>query len=256
MGDESVAVVHAQTSADSSIVLQWTAPGDDGTAGRATSYDLRYRTTSITGTDTLSWWNGATQATGEPTPGVSGSTDSLRVRGLQPVTTYYFMVRAADEVPNWSGYSNLAVKATTGDTTAPAAITSLAITGTTGTTIALRWTSPGDDGASGTARTYDVRYATTPITAANWTSATTVTGEPAPLIAGTVADVHDHGPSGQPDLLRRHEDDRRWKQRVGTLQRGDRRNPRHDPAGTGPRHVVRRGGLPIDGPGRIGGLAR
>lgn len=182
----SPAVVHAQTSADSSIVLQWTAPGDDGTAGRATSYDLRYRTTSITGTDTLSWWNGATQATGEPTPGVSGSTDSLRVRGLQPVTTYYFMVRAADEVPNWSGYSNLAVKATTGDATAPAAITSLAITGTTGTTIALRWTSPGDDGASGTARTYDVRYATTPITAANWTSATTVTGEPAPLIAGTV----------------------------------------------------------------------
>jgi hypothetical protein len=105
----------AQTSADSSIVLQWTAPGDDGTTGRASSYDLRYRTANITGTDTLSWWNSATQVTGEPVPGMSGATDSMRVRGLQPLTPYYFLIRAADEVFNWSGYSNLASKSTTGD---------------------------------------------------------------------------------------------------------------------------------------------
>jgi hypothetical protein len=175
----------AQTSADSSIVLQWTAPGDDGTTGRATSYDLRYRTVNITGTDTTSWWNAATQATGEPVPGVSGTTDSLRVRGLQPSTTYYFIVRAADEVPNWSGFSNLATKATTGDVVAPAAITTLAITTTTGTTIALRWNATGDDGTTGTATSYDIRYSTTAITAGNWNAATTVTGEPAPQVAGT-----------------------------------------------------------------------
>jgi hypothetical protein len=180
------AVAQAQTSADSSIVLQWTAPGDDGTVGRAASYDLRYRTTSITGTDTLGWWNSATPATGEPLPGVSGATDSLRVRGLLPVTTYYFVIRAADEVPNWSGFSNLAVKATSGDVIAPAAITTLTITGATGTTLALRWTSPGDDGVTGTATSYDIRYSTSLITTANWGSATTVTGEPAPLVAGTL----------------------------------------------------------------------
>src|SRR5437762_11336024 len=72
----------AQTAADSTAVLRWTAPGDDGTAGRATSYALRYRNAAITGTDTLGWWNAATQATGLPVPGVSGSTDSVRVRGL------------------------------------------------------------------------------------------------------------------------------------------------------------------------------
>ena len=176
----------AQTSADSSIVLQWTAPGDDGTVGRATSYDMRYRTVAITGTDTTSWWNSATQATGEPVPGVSGATDSLRVRGLQPLTTYYFIVRAADEVPNWSGYSNVAVKATSGDNVAPAAIADLSVTGTTGTTLSLRWTAPGDDGATGTATSYDIRYSTSAITSANWASATTVTGEPVPLGAGTV----------------------------------------------------------------------
>ncbi|MEK7316398.1 MAG: fibronectin type III domain-containing protein [Candidatus Eisenbacteria bacterium] len=175
----------AQTSADSSVVLQWTAPGDDGSTGRATSYDLRYRTTPISGVDTLTWWNGATPASGEPLPGVSGATDSTRVRGLSPLTTYYFIVRAADEVPNWSGFSNVASKTTTGDNTAPAAITTLAVTGTTGSSISVRWTAPGNDGSTGTAASYDIRYSTSPITSANWTAATPATGEPAPAVAGT-----------------------------------------------------------------------
>lgn len=175
----------AQTSADSSVVLTWTAPGDDGTSGRASSYDLRYRTTAISGTDTTTWWNGATQVSGEPLPGIAGATDSMRVRGLTPLTTYYFMVRAADEVPNWSGFSNVATKTTSGDATPPSAITTLAVTGTTGSTIALRWNAPGNDGSTGTAASYDIRYATTPITSTNWGSATQVSGEPAPAIAGT-----------------------------------------------------------------------
>ena len=176
----------AQTAADSTAVLRWTAPGDDGTVGRATSYALRYRNAAITGTDTLGWWNAATQATGLPVPGVSGSTDSLRVRGLTPLTTYYFVVRTADEVPNWSGFSNVAVVTTSGDATAPAAIADLSVTGSTGNSLAVRWTSPGDDNNTGTATSYDIRYSTSPITSTNWTSATTVTGEPTPLVAGTV----------------------------------------------------------------------
>ena len=186
----------AQTSADSSVVLQWTAPGDDGSSGRATSYDLRYRTTNISGTDTTSWWNGATQVTGEPAPGTSGSTDSMRVRNLTPLTTYYFMIRAADEVPNWSGFSNVAVKSTSGDVTAPAAVADLSITGTTGTSLALRWTAPGDDGSTGTAASYDIRYSTSAITNANWASATQATGEPVPAAGGTVQTFTLGGLSG------------------------------------------------------------
>ncbi len=178
-------VAKAQTSADSSVVLQWTAPGDDGTIGRATSYDLRYRTTAISATDTLTWWNGATPVSGEPVPSTSGATDSMRVRGLTPLTTYFFIVRAADEVPNWSGYSNVASKTTSGDATPPAAITTLAVTATTGSTMALRWNAPGNDGSTGTAASYDIRYSTSPITSANWTTATQATGEPAPAVAGT-----------------------------------------------------------------------
>ena len=176
---------NAQTSADSSVVLLWTAPGDDGTVGRATSYDIRYRTTTISGTDTLSWWNAATQVVGEPVPGTSGATDSMRVRGLTPLTTFYFLIRAADEVPNWSGFSNLATKTTSGDLTAPAAVADLTITSRTGNSITVRWTAPGDDGATGTASSYDVRYSTSAITTSNWGSASQAAGEPAPAVAGT-----------------------------------------------------------------------
>jgi hypothetical protein len=190
------ALAHAQTSADSSVVLLWTAPGDDGTAGRASSYDLRYRTVPVSGTDTLSWWNSATQVSGEPSPGISGTTDSMTVRGLAPLTTYYFIVRAADEVPNWSGFSNVATKSTSGDTTPPAAIASLTVTGTTGNSISIRWNAPGDDGATGTASSYDIRYSTSNITNGNWSSATQVTGEPTPAAAGTQQNFTITGLSG------------------------------------------------------------
>ncbi len=189
-------VALAQTSPDSTVLLTWTAPGDDGVSGRASGYDIRYRTVNISGTDSLSWWNAATQVTGEPTPSTAGSTDSMRVRGLQPLTTYYFMVRTADEVPNWSGFSNVAVKSTSGDNVAPSAIADLTITGSTGTSLALRWSAPGDDGTTGTAASYDIRYSTSQITNGNWSGATQVTGEPSPAVAGTVQTFNLTGLSG------------------------------------------------------------
>ena len=175
----------AQTAADSTVALVWTATGDDGSTGTATTYALRYRTVGITGTDTTSWWNAATAVAGMPVPRAAGSTDSVRVRGLTPLTTYYFILRAADEVPNWSGFSNLAVKTTSGDATPPAAVTNLNVTAVTGTSITVQWTAPGDDGSVGTAKTYDIRFSTSTITSTSWGSATQATGEPLPSIAGT-----------------------------------------------------------------------
>ena len=75
----------AQTTAE--VVLLWTAPGDDGNVGRATSYQLRYRTSNVSGTDPTTWWNAATPVSGLPTPSNSGQTDSRRVTGLTPLTT-------------------------------------------------------------------------------------------------------------------------------------------------------------------------
>jgi len=111
-----------------SVTLTWTAPGDDGNVGTASQYDVRYSTSAITGTDTTTWWSQATQCSGEPAPQAAGATETFVVTGLQPSKTYYFVMKTADEVPNWSRFSNVAVKITTAapDTIPPAAIRNLA----------------------------------------------------------------------------------------------------------------------------------
>ncbi|MBO9610517.1 MAG: fibronectin type III domain-containing protein [Paenibacillaceae bacterium] len=71
------------------------------------------------------------------------------------------------------------------DTTAPAAVSNLAAPSSTSTSVSLSWTAPGDDGGTGTAASYDIRYNTSTIDAGNWASSTQASGEPAPAAAGT-----------------------------------------------------------------------
>jgi hypothetical protein len=73
-----------------------------------------------------------------------------------------------------------------GDVTPPASTTSLVTTTKTVSSITVNWNAPGNDGAVGTATSYDLRYSTSPITAGNFASASQVSGEPAPAVAGTV----------------------------------------------------------------------
>ena len=115
----------AQSQTLNSTTLVWTAPGDDGTVGRATRYDLRYRTSAIAGTDTTTWWNAATVVNmTSKVPSASGTLDSMVVTGLTAGIRYYFILRTADEVPNWSGYSNVA-SFIAGDLTPPKQIVDL-----------------------------------------------------------------------------------------------------------------------------------
>lgn len=83
--------------------LSWTAPGDDGATGTATSYDVRYSTALITEAN----WGSATQATGEPTPSAAGASESMTLTGLSSNTTYYVAIKTSDEVPNISAISNV-----------------------------------------------------------------------------------------------------------------------------------------------------
>ncbi len=171
-----------------SVQLTWTSPGDDGITGTAAQYNIRYSTSAITAANFAL----ATAVTGAPIPTVAGTSQSVTVSGLVPNTPYYFALKTADEVPNWSSLSNV-VQATTGaatgDMTPPAATTSLAAGAVTATSVQLNWTSPGDDGITGTAAQYDIRYSTSAITAANFELATTVTGAPTPAVAGTSQSV-------------------------------------------------------------------
>ena len=72
-----------------------------------------------------------------------------------------------------------------GDTTPPADITDLAVTRCTIDTCTLTWTAPGNDGASGTATRYDIRYSIAPLTEDNWDAAARVVNPPAPAPAGS-----------------------------------------------------------------------
>ena len=167
------------------VDLSWTAPGADGTIGTASSYLIRYSASSINSQTT--WDNATPVITGIPAPKIAGQTETMTVGGLTPGSTYYFAVRAQDEVPNLAGLSNSPSAMAMTDTTPPSAISNLtALPGTYEETINLSWTAPGDDGSSGTAKNYLVRYADTIIDATSWNSATPVNiGLPTPKNAGS-----------------------------------------------------------------------
>jgi parallel beta-helix repeat protein len=169
----------------SSITLTWTAPGDDGNTGLAAGYEVKY---SDTGVITDANWAAATTYMQSWTPLSAGSTEIHIVSGLNSGTTYWFAIKAFDEVPNYGAISNSpsGTTATPGDVTPPDAITDLATSNPTLTSVTLSWTAPGDDGNVGTATGYVVKYSTSGvITDANWAAATTHTQSWTPQSAGT-----------------------------------------------------------------------
>ncbi len=72
------------------------------------------------------------------------------------------------------------------DTIPPATVTDLIALTLTSSSVALVWISPGDDGISGQAAIYDIRYAFAEITDQTWSSAVKVDGAPTPKPAGQV----------------------------------------------------------------------
>ncbi len=155
---------------ESSVTLQWTAPGDDGTTGTASQFDVRY---STTGPITAANFASAAEATGEPVPGASGTTQQFAVTGLASDVTYWFAVKTGDEVPNWSGTSNSPSQKT--KDVIPPGTPSVSVTGVTWTTVALQWASVGDNGSVGNSYAHQVRRSSAPIvTSTDYFNATLV----------------------------------------------------------------------------------
>lgn len=92
----------------SSVVLRWTAPGNDGASGTAASYALRYATTPITAGS----WAAATPASGLPAPKATGGSESYTLTGLAAGTTYHLALQAVDAAGNRGALSNVVTVAT------------------------------------------------------------------------------------------------------------------------------------------------
>ncbi|MFN8547091.1 MAG: fibronectin type III domain-containing protein [Candidatus Eisenbacteria bacterium] len=176
-------LVVASVSPDS-VVLEWTSPGDDGTVGQAQRYDLRSSFQPITEQNFAI----ATAVLGTPVPSPAGRRERLILRGLLNDTTYFFALKTADEVPNWSPLSNLTQVTTpnAADVTPPAGVTNLSAIALRDGEVDLRWTATGDDGQIGTAARREVRWSADPITESNFASANLAPDASAPSASGTV----------------------------------------------------------------------
>lgn len=105
-----------------SLLLTWTAPGDDGSSGAASAYDIRWSASPIDASNFAS----ATAFATVPDPLGSGQAQSYVALGLQPSTQYWFAIKARDEMSNWSVISNVATASTVAlDAIPPAAINDL-----------------------------------------------------------------------------------------------------------------------------------
>lgn len=162
------------TVIDSTITLTWTEPGDDGTAGAAIEYELRYSLLPLTEAN----WEDANRVTDEPPPGAPG-TDAvyeLMVGQHSIGRPCYVGIRTADDVPNWSPLSNTVCA---WPDLSPPPPTTLIREATDPDQVTLLWLPP-TSGFEEMPHQYDLRYASNPISDSTWSSAVQLEGLPAP----------------------------------------------------------------------------
>jgi len=212
-------------STSNTITLAWTAPGDDGNAGTASQYDIRYSTSVVTEVN----WDSAEEVTDAPKPKLGGSGERFVVVGLRSDTEYHFAIKVGDEVPNWSGLSNTVYgKTIRSDTTPPPAPESLTADGSRPSpwkripNFIIDWTAPFDESGMagawykldvGPDRPADERYTTDkPFTITDISEGEHVlyvwlqdgAGNKSPANSATVALRYDPTPPSTPSLSEPH----------------------------------------------------
>ena len=164
------------------VTLNWTAPGDDFDEGTAAEYEMRWSLNPIT---TGNFGSANLASISPPQP--AGATETAQISGLPDETAVYVALKTKDEANNVSGLSNVAMVPTPG--IAPAPVDDLTVTSVGSTSVSLEWHATGDDGYTGTASLFDLRWALAPITDANFDLANLVSGEPTPGPPGTLQSV-------------------------------------------------------------------
>ena len=136
------------------VLLTWSAPGDDGNTGKAAAYDARHSTSPITSEN----FSQADTLGGLPAPEIKGTQQNVYATNLPGSSTQYFAIRAADESGNWSSLSAIGPAHTLPDTIPPGNIVDLRIFAQTDSTATLVWTAPGDDYTRGRVSRYESRF--------------------------------------------------------------------------------------------------
>ncbi len=80
----------------SSVTLGWTAPGDDGSIGRASSYEVRRNSAPLSSQN----WNASTAYGSAVVPSAAGTDEALTWGSLPSGVWMYFGLRAIDESGN------------------------------------------------------------------------------------------------------------------------------------------------------------
>ena len=182
LADSPRARLECPSSTSSSVTLTWTAPGDDGSVGLASLYNIRYALFEINEEN----WSLATPAIDIPLPQAAGQQDSFLVNNLNENNMYYFAIKAADEIPNWSFLSPVVSRRTLSSaaTVAPERIVDLEVSASTSNSLTLNWTAPAD-ASGGAAFLYSIQFSHDSITTANQSLTTAATEIPSPGEVGS-----------------------------------------------------------------------
>lgn len=170
---------HEQALDSSALLASWTAPGDDGGAGRAASFDLRAAPgLTADGFD-------AAPKFPTPEPGMAGTRHFATLSGLPGETEIGVAIAARDESGNRGPLSNIAVARTLG--VAPGGIDDLEVTAD-GEAVVLSWTAPADDGrdpASGPVASVRIQVSNSPLDSAHWADSEPLQVSVQPVAPGT-----------------------------------------------------------------------
>ncbi|MHC4597414.1 MAG: Kelch repeat-containing protein [Planctomycetota bacterium] len=140
------------------VAVKFTAVGDNGVLGTASSYDLRYSASVIDEAN----FGSATPLNWVPAPAAAGSAESEQFT-LTSMDNWYFALKVTDDASNVSVLSNVFVF----DPFPPGAARGFrAFPGSVRGRVLLEWRTSADDGytaSSGDVTAYQVRYGRKPI---------------------------------------------------------------------------------------------